>query len=523
MSRKKEPYIPDPLREASRKYISGGMSRRDFLKFTGALGIGLSQLPGILNTVKAQEGVMSSADRAVEAAQAFAGETINMTRESGLQAQDPLFFSGPLWQELTGVSVNVIELDAGPPQYSAALQEHIAGSGAFDVIDTAPLWMPDYVRAGALEPLDDFIAEYMNPADLDDFPPVYKDMGRFEGLNFGIFDDGDTLLLYYRKDLFEEHADEFADELGYPLAPPTNWRQFDEIAKFFTERFAPDLFGSAFGRAPGAFWNVEVFLPHFKANGGIIFDPDSMDSLVNSPEGVRTVSEMAHSNQWMPPGITELTVVDLMPEWLAGNFAMMYWWPPVGRWSAGFGQQTEELAFLPESQVAGKTGYALLPGDITQMAIGFNLTVSSDSRNKELAYLFIQWLTSPEISLQRVTLPFALRDPYRISHFNSELYRGLWDDASDYLDTLLEAGEKASMDILLPGGQIYHDAIDRACTAVYAGADPQSAMDQAAAEMDALTDRLGREGQRSANASYLTLAGAYPSTNLVDAPSNLDM
>ena len=44
-------------------------------------------------------------------------------------------------------------------------------------------------------------------------------------------------------------------------------------------------------------------------------------------------------------------------------------------------------------------------------------SVASTSKKKEPAYLFIQWLNSEEISIQRVQLPYALRDPFRDIHF----------------------------------------------------------------------------------------------------------
>ena len=43
--------------------------------------------------------------------------------------------------------------------------------------------------------------------------------------------------------------------------------------------------------------------------------------------------------------------------------------------------------------------------------------------NPEAAYLFMQWVTSPPVSLVRTMLPYSLRDPYRLSHYKSELYR----------------------------------------------------------------------------------------------------
>ena len=51
----------------------------------------------------------SAADRAVEAAKQYAGTTLNVFYEAGLQPLDPKNFTGPMWEELTGIKINVIE------------------------------------------------------------------------------------------------------------------------------------------------------------------------------------------------------------------------------------------------------------------------------------------------------------------------------------------------------------------------------------------------------------------------------
>jgi multiple sugar transport system substrate-binding protein len=77
---------------------------------------------------------------------------------------------------------------------------------------------------------------------------------------------------------------------------------------------------------------------------------------------------------------------------------------------------------VPKSKIAGKVGYALPPGGHPQLALGFALSVASTSKQKDLAYLFIQWLNREATSLERVKLPFALRDPFRDSHFTNKDY-----------------------------------------------------------------------------------------------------
>ncbi|TIL48656.1 MAG: extracellular solute-binding protein, partial [Mesorhizobium sp.] len=70
-------------------------------------------------------------------------------------ALDPRNFSGPMWEQLTGMKSNVVEL-SNPDQYSKAVAEHIAGSGAYDVLDISPAWTPSLADGGVIAPLDDY-------------------------------------------------------------------------------------------------------------------------------------------------------------------------------------------------------------------------------------------------------------------------------------------------------------------------------------------------------------------------------
>ena len=112
---------------------------------------------------------------------------------------------------------------------------------------------------------------------------------------------------------------------------------------------------------------------------------------------------------------------------------MLYSWPPTGRLAENISQANKAFSFVPKSKIVGKVGYAVIPGRNGEHAGGYLKTVSADSKNAELAYLHAQWVTSPSISLQRVMLPYALRDPYRISHFKSKQFWSKWPAARQYL------------------------------------------------------------------------------------------
>jgi multiple sugar transport system substrate-binding protein len=185
-------------------------------------------------------------------------------------------------------------------------------------------------------------------------------------------------------------------------------------------------------------------------------------------------------------------------------------WPPYGRWAAGYGTDEEAFSWVPKSTIAGKVGYALPPGGHPELAAGFTLSVASTSKNKEAAYLFIQWLNSEKISTQRVQLPTALRDPFRDSHFTDPVYLSRWPDAKDYLATLKAGAETGLLDLSLLQTDKYEEALRQGISALWAGDDPKAIADKIAADWDAITERVGVDKQKAAYQSWASKSGAYP-------------
>jgi multiple sugar transport system substrate-binding protein len=451
-----------------------------------------------------------SASRATDAAKRFKGVTLGMTYEAGLQALEPRNFSGPLWQQLTGTDFNVIEL-SHPDQYSKPIAEHIAQSGAYDVLDIEPAWIPSLADGGVIKPIDDYVNKHMNKADLEDYHPLYKDLPTYKGKRWGFFDDGDQLALYYRRDVFEDSKLRRAYQAKFnrELRVPKTWDEYAETAQFITDQMAPNLYGAAHFRKAGSPGNQFGFLQEFRANGGVFFDEKTMRAQLATPAGVATLRQMLAANKASIPGNDDLDAVAAWAAWLQGKVAMLYSWPPTGRMSENYSQRAKAVNFVPRSDVTGKVGYAVMPGGNGEMASGYVKALAADSEHAEAAYLFMQWVTSPAVSLVRVMLPYTLRDPYRLSHYTSPLYRALWPAAKDYLVTLSDAANSGVVDLIMPGWQDYALSLDRMCTSVWAGADPQGALRKAAAEWDGITDKIGVPAQRAAYEQFKNLSGSY--------------
>lgn len=449
-----------------------------------------------------------SAYRAVQAAKQHSGATLNMTYEAGLQALDPRNFSGPMWEELTGIKSNVVEL-SHPDQYSKPIAEHIAASGAYDVLDIEPAWTPSLADGGVIAPLDDFIEKYMNTADFDDVHPLYKALPSYKGKIWGFFDDGDMFALYYRKDIFEDPKmkEAFQKKFNKPLEVPKSWEDYIQVAQFITDNMAPDVFGAGHFRKAGSPGNQYDFLQQYRANGGEFFD-ETMKAQLNSPAGMKTLENMIAANEASIPGNNEMDAVSLWAAFLTGKVAMIYSWPPTGRMAANYAQSAKAINFVPQSKIAGKVGYAIVPGGHPEHATGYSKALSADSSNAEAAYLFMQWATSPPVSLARVMLPYALRDPYRLSHFKSDLYASLWPDAKAYLHNLNNSANVGLLDMIMPGWQDYALSLDRMCASVWAGTDPKEALQTAAAEWDRTTEQLGVDSQKAFYEEYRKLPGS---------------
>ena len=417
----------------------------------------------------------SAAQRAVDAAKkGCAGKTITIVWEAGLQSLDPLNYSGPKWEQLTGCKVKVVEVPTAE-MFTKIMQEYRAGTGAYDALNVVPAWMPDLVQAGALEVLDPYVDKNGFRDELQKIAPTYRDnQMKVGGKIYGFPDDGDVFVFYYRKDIFArpELQKAFKDKHKYDLAPPKTWKQFDEIGAFLTDALKGEgIYGASFFREPT--YAQLMFQERFRNEGGKFFDAQSMKATVNSPVGVRVLTEMRNENRFMPPGVEKFGFVENLAVFLDGKSAMTISWPPYGRFAAGYLAGEKALDWVPKSKIAGKVGYALPPGGHPQLALGFALSVASTSKQKDLAYLFIQWLNSEEVSTQRVQLPYALRDPFRDSHYTNKDYMAKWPDAKDYLAALGQGAKTGLLDLSLIQTDKYEEALRQAMSKLWAGERPQ--------------------------------------------------
>ena len=117
---------------------------------------------------------------------------------------------------------------------------------------------------------------------------------------------------------------------------------------------------------------------------------------------------------------------------------------------------------------------------------------------------------SEDVSRQRVQLPYTLRDPFRTEQYTDPGYLSHWPNAKDYLATLKKASETGLLDLSLLQTDKYEEVLRQVISKLWAGDDPKAILDQAAADWDAITEKIGVDKQKAVYAEWVAKSGAYP-------------
>ena len=202
------------------------------------------------------------------------------------------------------------------------------------------------------------------------------------------------------------------------------------------------------------------FSERFRNDGGKFFDPETMKATVNSDAGVKALTEMVEQNKCMAPGIETWGFVENLSALNAGQIAMTISWPPVGRWAQGVNVDDAALVLGAEDHGRRQDRLRHQSRRPSGAGLGLHLRRVADSKNKDAAYLYIQWMHSKDQSLKNVMRPVGLRDPFRLSHYASPDYQALWPTAPDYLTVLKDGAAAwlcrllADRDLQVPGRHV---------------------------------------------------------------------
>jgi len=453
----------------------------------------------------------------------FEGVKLTYITQTGPYIASAISTAAESWSEQTCGTVEVVEYPWSElyPKFVTSLT---TSAENFDGMAFPPAWAPDFTDF-----LSEMPAAMREGADWEDIHPTYRDrLMVWNGKVLSQTMDGDLHALTYRIDLFEDpkEMEAFKAKYGYDLAPPTDWKQYLEIAEFFT-RPDDNLWGTAeaYRRGGQQFWfffsHAASYTNHPDHPGSMFFDPDTMDAQINNPGWIRALEEYVASSKFAPPGSLNFSFGEVNAAVSGGQVAMSIGWGDTGVISAD----------PKQSKIAGNVGSDVLPGSTEIwnyktkkwdsydelvrspfMAFGgWQAAVPAFSPNKEASWHFIKHLTSPEISGKAAVTGGTGVNPYRFSHANNkELWADLFTprEADEYLAAQVNSldAPNVALDMRLPAYFSYTEILEIELSKALAGdITAQEALDTVAAEWNNLTDELGRESQLAAYRSAMGL------------------
>ncbi len=287
------------------------------------------------------------------------------------------------------VSVGIHEL------YKSAITDGGLRDGHFDLALLVTDWLAEGMAAGLLEDLH----PWHQRIPVHDWPhgwprslvePLIFD-NRLSSLPWH---DGPECLVY-RTDLFADPArrSAFRAQFLRELAPPTTWEEFEQTARFFTDA-AAGLYGTVFAAFPDGHNTLYDFALQLWSRGGELLNasgepqfttPQALAALDFYRRVVRDPS-LCHPRS---PGLDSTQSGDLF---LAGEVAMMPNW-------FGFAARSGREG----SPLAGKVAIAPIPtangAPPTSLSVFWALALGRGSRNKELAWHFLRFVSSAERDL----------------------------------------------------------------------------------------------------------------------------
>lgn len=299
-----------------------------------------------------------------------------------------------------GVLVTVQTNQPTDGYYDQVLLDFSAGVGP-DVLSLSAEGIPEFVSADYLQPLDDRLAAWDEWAN---FPTGMQEMPRYNGSTYGVMYDTDTRLIYYRTDVFEQAG------LPVPWAP-TSWADVTGAAMQIqnaTQVPYPIMIqsGSVWGEAT----TISGVLMLLHGAGGTLLDTADGKWVVESPElrdslgFYETVfsNNLSNADIFMEPEPWVPYLQEGFPNGDVGIFIgeSFFWglYAVDGPWAMTNRDDVVGWAPMP----AQAPGAALGGRDFIGVGGGWGWSMAKTSQNPELAWEFIQFMTSAN-SISRYT------------------------------------------------------------------------------------------------------------------------
>lgn len=281
-----------------------------------------------------------------------------------------------LYEEETGTAINLVELPYDG-LYDRIQTELGSGAVSFDIAALDAIWLSAF--ADGVAPLDDLFTEEVS-SDL--FPGLVAE-SKIDGVHVGMPIFTNSEILYYRTDLFGDPAHQAAFEAayGYPLAPPTTWEEYTDVAAYFTQDTDGDgqidLYGTDVKGAVETEWLATVSQA---GETQMVLDPATGEVTIDSAEHLAALDFYTSLLPYAPAGAAQLDWAGAQNLFYQGQLAMMRFWGHAYTQTPDDAAVKGNIGAAP--MIGGPAGIAGIPG-------AWYLSVPTAGDNQEAAKDFI--------------------------------------------------------------------------------------------------------------------------------------
>jgi multiple sugar transport system substrate-binding protein len=358
----------------------------------------------------------------------FEGLSLNFIVEKNINA-NILSHESELFSKITGINIKIRAMDYDSLVQKANL-DLLSQFGEYQIIYVDPYQTTNRYHTHLVE-LNSFMKNHNFP-QIKGFPEDffefqtkvtsnYKNKEKYYAVPF----DSTTMILYYRKDIFEKYHDKFYQDKGYHWTPGSKeftWERYSEIAEWI-DKNVPDnevKYGSGqMGQEHNSiFCEFSTILDSYGGsyfNNSIVntYGIDSFKSFdISGPDFINALDAYKKIISTAAPNSVNWNWTNTANAFRDGEIAMMPNWDENSTYVENDG-----------SKVKGKVAYSILPyGSRKSSNIyggsGIAINKYIPKKEKEAAWLYIVWATSKEMQLKILKHPEGGSLPTRKSVYN---------------------------------------------------------------------------------------------------------